>query len=231
MCGQNDIALATDDEGSATRKPTHPVEGSRDVSDVLTLTDVPTRPSLCEAIGAPNPGVAILGDGMSCPTVASSQDVRPVVSTADATLLVNTGDGLNQLELSQETGVAKPLPQLILSSNYGTTLVDRSKFVKDTGLSIEDNQFLIDLLLGGSLGLENLPGKHQTDVEIVNLVLFLSIPDRELVKDIFQVLQMSFFCNSALQKDMIGVAIAELPSSPEEKFEVSRAFSLESLSC
>lgn len=103
--------------------------------------------------------------------------------------------------------------------------------VESFPVSIEDNQFLIDLLLGGSLGLENLPGKHQTDVEIVNLVLFLNISDSELVKDIFQVLQMSFFCNSALQKDMIGASIAELSSSPEEKFEVSRAFSLEFLSC
>ena len=29
---------------------------------------------------------------------------------------------------------------------------------------IEDNQFLIDILLVGSLGLENLPGKHHTDL-------------------------------------------------------------------
>jgi hypothetical protein len=67
----------------------------------------------------------------------------PIVSTADATLLVNTGDGLNQLEHSKEQGVAKPPPPpLILSSRYGTNLVDRAQFVKDPGLSIEDNRYV-----------------------------------------------------------------------------------------
>lgn len=81
-------------------------------------------------------------------------------------------------------------------------------------VSIEDNQLLINVLLGGSLSLENLAGKHQTDVEIVNLILLLNIPDRELVNDIFQVLQMSVFNISALQEDMVGVAVTELAGSP-----------------
>jgi hypothetical protein len=62
-------------------------------------------------------------------------------------LLVNTGDGLNQLELSKDQGVAKSLPPLILSSRYGTTLVDRSQFVKDTGLSIEGDQYVFSNVL------------------------------------------------------------------------------------
>ncbi len=86
--------------------------------------------------------------------------------------------------------------------------------LKSFPVSIEDNQLLINLLLSGSFSLENLAGKHQTDVEIVNLILLLNIPDRERVKDIFQVLQMSVFHISALQKDMIGVAVTELAGSP-----------------
>jgi len=62
------------------------------------------------------------------------------------------------------------------------------KGLKSFPVSIENNQLLINLLLGGSLSLENLAGKHQTNMEIVNLILFLNIPDGELVNDIFQVL-------------------------------------------
>jgi hypothetical protein len=58
-------------------------------------------------------------------------------------------------------------------------------------------------------------------VEIVNLILLLNIPDCELVNNVFQVLQMSVFYISALQKDMVGVAVSELASSPKEKCEVS----------
>ena len=58
-------------------------------------------------------------------------------------------------------------------------------------------------------------------MEIVNLILFLNIPDRELVNNVFQVLQMSVFYISTLQKDMVGVAVPELASSPKEKCEVS----------
>ena len=51
-------------------------------------------------------------------------------------------------------------------------------------------------------------------MEIVNLILLLNIPDRALVNNVFQVLQMSIFYISALQKDMIGVAVTELAGSP-----------------
>ena len=143
MCGESVDQIASGDQDSATRKPIHSkVEGSRDSPDVLTLTDVPTRLPMYDAMGAEILGAEKLGvevscpseaspqdaevscpseasppyAEMSCPSEASSQDVRPVVSTADATLLVNTGDGLNQLELSKDQGVAKSLPPLILSS-------------------------------------------------------------------------------------------------------------------
>ena len=86
--------------------------------------------------------------------------------------------------------------------------------LKSLPISIKYDKLLINLLLGRSLRLKNLPGKHQTDMEIVNLILLLHIPDRELVNDIFQVLQMSVLSISALQKDMIRAVVTEFSSSP-----------------
>ena len=118
MCQRLNAQNAANDSGPATRKPIRSWEGSRDVPDVLTLTDVTSRlPSevaetvemSCPTV-ASSQGVAILGVEKSCPTEASSQDVLPVVSTNKA----------NQLVLCD-----------------GTTRVDRSKLVKDTGLSTD----------------------------------------------------------------------------------------------
>ena len=93
-CSERINSVAKGAQDSATRKPIPygELEGSRDVPDVPTLTDVPTRPPMYDATGA-----EFLGAEMSCPSEASSQDaemsrpseassqdVRPVVSTADA---------------------------------------------------------------------------------------------------------------------------------------------------
>ena len=65
------IPAASGDQDSATRKPIPYGEGSRDVTDVLTLTYVPTRPPMYDATGAEKLGVE-----MSCPSEASSQVVE-----------------------------------------------------------------------------------------------------------------------------------------------------------
>ena len=135
-CQQMVIPADTGDQDSATRKPIPYGEGSRDVTDVLTLTDVPTRPPMYDATGAEKLGVEMScpseassqavemscpseassqDAAMSCPSEASSQDVRPVVSTADAMLLsqaVSTADAmlliLNPDEREPERSVTLP---------------------------------------------------------------------------------------------------------------------------
>ena len=117
----------SDEQSSAKRKPIPSGEGSRDSTDVPTLTDVTTRPPMYDAGGAERLGAEVSCPSeaspqavevscpseaspqaveMSCPSEASSQDVRPVVSTADA-MTVNTNGGLNQLELSKVSGVVE----------------------------------------------------------------------------------------------------------------------------
>ena len=158
-CQQMVIPADTGDQDSATRKPIPYGEGSRDVTDVLTLTYVPTRPPMYDATGAEKLGVEMSCPSeassqdaeMSCPSEASSQDVRPVVSTADAmpfNQVVSTADAmlLSQVmstadakTLSQETrSVERVAAPLILCD--GTTRIARSQFVNDAGLSIEQDR-------------------------------------------------------------------------------------------
>ena len=70
QCQAMVFSSVTDDQCSAKRKPTPSWEGSRDQSDVLTLTDVTTRPPMYDAGGAER-----LGVGVSCPSEASPQAV------------------------------------------------------------------------------------------------------------------------------------------------------------
>jgi hypothetical protein len=138
MCALSEGQVATDDQESAKRKPILSGEGSRDVTDVPTSTDVPTRPPMYDAKGAEILGAETLADGMSCPTVASSRaslDVRPVVSTADATLLVPTGSITLVLV---PTGYDQPR----LSPTEGG-----AQLVNDTGLSLQDDNLVYSNVL------------------------------------------------------------------------------------
>ena len=145
----------------AKRKPTPSWEGSRDQSDVLTLTDVTTRPPMYDAGGAERLGVEVScpseaspqDAAMSCPSEASSQDVRPVVSTADATLLSQVTTTADAMLLSQVTSSAdattfgqkgtafaeSAATTLLLCD--GSTLVPRTQLVNDAELSIEGNRY------------------------------------------------------------------------------------------
>ena len=143
----------------AKRKPTPSWEGSRDQSDVLTLTDVTTRPPMFVAGGA-----EMLGVEVSCPSEASPQDVRPVVSTADATVhnqVTSTADAMllsqvmspaDAIQLGQVTSSAdattfgqngtelteSAATTLILCD--GSTRIPRSQLVNDAELSIDENR-------------------------------------------------------------------------------------------
>ena len=158
-CSERLNSVTNRDHDSAKRKPIPPGGGSRDVSDVPTLTDVTTRPPMYDAKGAEKlvvevscPSEASPQDAeMSCPSEASSQDVRPVVYTADAMLLnqvvstadamtVNTNGGLNQLDLSKVTGVVETTAETLILCD-GSTEIARSQLVNDTGLSIEQRRF------------------------------------------------------------------------------------------
>jgi hypothetical protein len=141
-CQEMAFPAATDDQSSAKRKPIPPRGGSRDSTDVPTLTDVTTRPPMYDAGGAERLGVEVSCPSeaspqdamMSCPTVASSQDVRPVVSTADAT------------SFGQVTGlVESAATKLILCD--GSTEIHRSQLANDTELSLCQNRFAYSNLL------------------------------------------------------------------------------------
>ena len=70
-CQETVSPADSDEQSSAKRKPIPSGEGSRDVSDVPTLTDVTTRPPMYDAGGAERLGVEV-----SCPSEASPQAVE-----------------------------------------------------------------------------------------------------------------------------------------------------------
>jgi hypothetical protein len=70
-CNERLSSMTNTDQFSAKRKPIPPRGGSRDVRDVSTLTDVPTRPPMFDAIGAEKLGVEV-----SCPSEAGPQDAE-----------------------------------------------------------------------------------------------------------------------------------------------------------
>ena len=79
-----------------------------------------------------HPGVELLAVGMSCPTVASSRDVRPDVSTADAMLLVSNGRELSQPRLSPAGRFAQESALLRLTNRFqagGIELSSMDSFV------------------------------------------------------------------------------------------------------
>ena len=103
-CSERLNSVINRDQGSAKRKPIPPRGGSRDSTDVPTLTDVTTRPPMYDAGGAERLGVGVSCPSeaspqdavMSCPSEASSQDVRTDLSTADAMMpnqVTNTAAG------------------------------------------------------------------------------------------------------------------------------------------
>ncbi len=153
-CSERGNSVTNRDQHSAKRKPIPSGEGSRDVSDVPTWTDVTTRPPMYDAGGAEKLGVEVPCPSeaspqaveMSCPSEASSQDVRPGVSTADATLLSQVTTTADAMLLSQVTTTADAMPlgqvtEFVESAATKLILCDgteiaRSQLVNDTGLSI-----------------------------------------------------------------------------------------------
>jgi len=55
-------------------------------------------------------------------------------------------------------------------------------------VSIKNNKFLVNLLMRGCLSFEDLPCKQEADVEIVDLILFLDIPDRNRIQNVISLL-------------------------------------------
>jgi hypothetical protein len=167
-CSERANSVTDGHQDSAKRKPIPSGGGSRDVPDAPTLTDVPTRPPMFDATGAEKlgaemscpPEASSQDAGMSCPPCpteaqASSQDVRPVVSTADAMSFNQVVSTADTMQLSQVTssadamtfGQGTPRARFVESVTAplilcdGTTQIARSQLVNDTGLSIDRRRF------------------------------------------------------------------------------------------